>query len=83
MMSDYAVEPVNDSINEINVEFHGPKESKILHLFFTLISFVFAIISYIYIFTSSFFQVYMKVVFGKCVWSFQMLIHTNLLLLVS
>ncbi|CAI9277061.1 ubiquitin-conjugating enzyme E2-23 kDa [Lactuca sativa] len=27
MMSDYAVEPVNDSINEINVEFHGPKES--------------------------------------------------------
>ncbi|KAI3699789.1 hypothetical protein L2E82_44329 [Cichorium intybus] len=27
MMSDYAVEPINDSINEINVEFHGPKES--------------------------------------------------------
>lgn len=27
MMSDYAVEPINDSINEFNVEFHGPKES--------------------------------------------------------
>ncbi|XP_068652334.1 ubiquitin-conjugating enzyme E2-23 kDa-like isoform X2 [Aristolochia californica] len=27
MMSDYAVEPVNDGISEFNVEFHGPKES--------------------------------------------------------
>ncbi|XP_065879390.1 ubiquitin-conjugating enzyme E2-23 kDa-like isoform X1 [Euphorbia lathyris] len=27
MMSDYAVEPINDGINEFNVEFHGPKES--------------------------------------------------------
>ncbi|XP_068647922.1 ubiquitin-conjugating enzyme E2-23 kDa-like isoform X3 [Aristolochia californica] len=27
MMNDYAVEPVNDGINEFNVEFHGPKES--------------------------------------------------------
>ncbi|KVI02517.1 Ubiquitin-conjugating enzyme, active site-containing protein [Cynara cardunculus var. scolymus] len=27
MMSDYAVEPINDGINELNVEFHGPKES--------------------------------------------------------
>ncbi|KAL5982441.1 hypothetical protein ACLOJK_016512 [Asimina triloba] len=27
MMSDYAVETVNDGTNEFNVEFHGPKES--------------------------------------------------------
>uniref|UniRef100_A0A5B6ZL67 E2 ubiquitin-conjugating enzyme n=1 Tax=Davidia involucrata TaxID=16924 RepID=A0A5B6ZL67_DAVIN len=27
MMSDYAVEPINDGISEFNVEFHGPKES--------------------------------------------------------
>ncbi|XP_051141315.1 ubiquitin-conjugating enzyme E2 4-like [Andrographis paniculata] len=27
MMSDYAVETINDGINELNVEFHGPKES--------------------------------------------------------
>ncbi|KAG8366862.1 hypothetical protein BUALT_Bualt16G0012100 [Buddleja alternifolia] len=27
MMSDYTVEPINDGINEFNVEFHGPKES--------------------------------------------------------
>ncbi|XP_076959086.1 ubiquitin-conjugating enzyme E2 5-like [Bidens hawaiensis] len=27
MMSDYVVEPINDGINELNVEFHGPKES--------------------------------------------------------
>ncbi|KAL5723646.1 E2 ubiquitin-conjugating enzyme [Ranunculus cassubicifolius] len=27
MMSDYSVEPINDGINEFNVEFHGPKES--------------------------------------------------------
>ncbi|XP_038716008.1 ubiquitin-conjugating enzyme E2-23 kDa-like isoform X2 [Tripterygium wilfordii] len=27
MMRDYVVEPVNDEINEFNVEFHGPKES--------------------------------------------------------
>ncbi|KAL2552407.1 Ubiquitin-conjugating enzyme E2 5 [Forsythia ovata] len=27
MMSDYAVETINDGINEFNVEFHGPKES--------------------------------------------------------
>nr|XP_043606142.1 ubiquitin-conjugating enzyme E2-23 kDa-like [Erigeron canadensis] len=27
MMSDYAVEPINEGINELNVEFHGPKES--------------------------------------------------------
>ncbi|XP_010254271.1 PREDICTED: ubiquitin-conjugating enzyme E2-23 kDa-like isoform X1 [Nelumbo nucifera] len=27
MMSDYIVEPINDGINEFNVEFHGPKES--------------------------------------------------------
>lgn len=27
MMSDYAVEPINDGLNEFNVEFHGPKES--------------------------------------------------------
>ncbi|KAG8637985.1 hypothetical protein MANES_15G181200v8 [Manihot esculenta] len=27
MMSDYNVEPINDGINEFNVEFHGPKES--------------------------------------------------------
>ncbi|KAK4395574.1 Ubiquitin-conjugating enzyme E2 5 [Sesamum angolense] len=26
MMSDYTVEPINDGINEFNVEFHGPKE---------------------------------------------------------
>ncbi|KAG4378735.1 hypothetical protein AAZX31_17G089100 [Glycine max] len=27
MMSDYAVETINDGLNEFNVEFHGPKES--------------------------------------------------------
>ncbi|XP_020539448.1 ubiquitin-conjugating enzyme E2-23 kDa isoform X2 [Jatropha curcas] len=27
MMNDYAVELINDRINEIHVEFHGPKES--------------------------------------------------------
>ncbi|XP_042025270.1 ubiquitin-conjugating enzyme E2-23 kDa-like [Salvia splendens] len=27
MMSDYTVEPINDGINEFNVEFHGPTES--------------------------------------------------------
>ncbi|KAL3636617.1 hypothetical protein CASFOL_018916 [Castilleja foliolosa] len=27
MMSDYTVEPINDGINEFNVEFHGPKET--------------------------------------------------------
>ncbi|CAL5370570.1 unnamed protein product [Camellia sinensis] len=27
MMSDYAVEPINDGISEFNVEFHGPKEN--------------------------------------------------------
>lgn len=27
MMSDYAVEPINDGLNEFNVEFHGPKGS--------------------------------------------------------
>jgi len=27
MMSDYTVETINDGLNEINVEFHGPKES--------------------------------------------------------
>ncbi|KAK9117071.1 hypothetical protein Sjap_016018 [Stephania japonica] len=27
MMSDYKVEPINDGINEFNVEFHGPKDS--------------------------------------------------------
>ncbi|XP_057482421.1 ubiquitin-conjugating enzyme E2-23 kDa-like isoform X1 [Actinidia eriantha] len=30
MMSDYAVEPINDGINEFNVEFHGPKEIECL-----------------------------------------------------
>ncbi|KAL0343970.1 UNVERIFIED_CONTAM: Ubiquitin-conjugating enzyme E2 5 [Sesamum angustifolium] len=29
MMSDYTVEPINDGINEFNVEFHGPKESNV------------------------------------------------------
>lgn len=36
MMSDYAVEPINDGINEFNVEFHGPKESNVvssIHLY--------------------------------------------------
>ncbi|KAK9119645.1 hypothetical protein Scep_017738 [Stephania cephalantha] len=27
MMSDYKVEPINDGINEFNVDFHGPKDS--------------------------------------------------------
>ncbi|CAM8971139.1 hypothetical protein QQ045_029848 [Rhodiola kirilowii] len=27
MMNDYVVETINDSINELSVEFHGPKES--------------------------------------------------------
>ncbi|BAT76116.1 Ubiquitin-conjugating enzyme [Vigna angularis] len=27
MMSDYAVETINDGLSEFNVEFHGPKES--------------------------------------------------------
>ncbi|KAK9137600.1 hypothetical protein Sjap_008194 [Stephania japonica] len=27
MMGDYKVEPINDGINEFNVEFHGPKDS--------------------------------------------------------
>jgi hypothetical protein len=30
MMSDYTVETINDGLNEINVEFHGPKESTTL-----------------------------------------------------
>ncbi|TXG54628.1 hypothetical protein EZV62_019884 [Acer yangbiense] len=28
MMSDYSVEPINDGISELKVEFHGPKDSK-------------------------------------------------------
>ncbi|KAK6913142.1 Ubiquitin-conjugating enzyme E2 [Dillenia turbinata] len=43
MMSDFAVETINDGINEFNVEFHGPKESrstalrfKMLHLYDSL-----------------------------------------------
>lgn len=32
-MSDYAVEPINDGLNEFNVEFHGPKESNVLSFF--------------------------------------------------
>ncbi|CAN1846105.1 Ubiquitin-conjugating enzyme E2 5 [Linum perenne] len=31
MMSDYNVETINDGLNEFNVEFHGPKESKALY----------------------------------------------------
>lgn len=27
MMSDYSVEPINDGISELKVEFHGPKDS--------------------------------------------------------
>lgn len=30
-MSDYNVETINDGLNEFNVEFHGPKESTVLH----------------------------------------------------
>ncbi len=32
MMSDWKVELVNDNINELYVEFKGPKESKLRHL---------------------------------------------------
>ncbi|THG18820.1 hypothetical protein TEA_001209 [Camellia sinensis var. sinensis] len=32
MMSDYAVEPINDGISEFNVEFHGSKESNVSSL---------------------------------------------------
>lgn len=36
MMSDYAVETINDGINEFNVEFHGPKESMLYSPLFAL-----------------------------------------------
>lgn len=36
MMSNYAVETINDGINEFNVEFHSPKESMLYTPLFAL-----------------------------------------------
>lgn len=45
MMSDYTVEPINDGINEFNVEFNGPKESNFTTLLHSIGSITFSLIS--------------------------------------